>query len=50
MYITFLLALFGAVAILIGLRAVAVLAAFFTIAVVGGLLIHHMTDRLPISL
>ncbi len=50
MYITFLLGLIAAVAILRGSRATGALFALLTIAVIGGLLIHHMTDKLPIGL
>ena len=50
MYITFLLSLIAAVAILRGLRATAAIVVLITIAVLGGLLFHHMTDTLPIGL
>ncbi|WP_295391763.1 DUF5993 family protein [uncultured Thiodictyon sp.] len=50
MYITFLLCLIAAVSILSGARATGVIAGFVTIVVIGGLLVHHMTDQLPISL
>ena len=50
MYIVFLLCLIAAVAILGGARTTGAIAGFITVAVIGALLIHHMTDQLPISL
>lgn len=50
MYILFVLALLAALSIILGARATGAALGFFTVAVTGGLLIYHMTDKLPISL
>jgi ABC-type xylose transport system permease subunit len=50
MYITFLLCLIAAASILGGARATGAMFGFITVAVIGALLLHHMTDKLPISL
>lgn len=50
MYLTFLMALLAGAAILAGGRVAGLIGGFLTIALIGGLLIHHMTDPLPIAL
>jgi hypothetical protein len=50
MYIVFLLCLIALASILAGARTTGAIAGFLTVAVIGALLIHHMTDKLPISL
>jgi len=50
MYIVFLLALIATLLILSGRARIGVAASLATIAVLAGLLLHHMTDKLPISL
>lgn len=50
MYIVFLIALITAVLILSGQRNLGVAAALLTTFTLAGLLVHHMTNKLPISL
>jgi hypothetical protein len=50
MYITFLLCLVAALSILFRARLAGAMVSLLTVAVIGGLLIYHMTDKLPISL
>jgi hypothetical protein len=50
MYIVFLLAVAATLLTLNGRARVAVATSLLTIAVLAGLLVHHMTDKLPISL
>lgn len=50
MYIVFLIALIAAIFILAGRRNLGMAAALLTTITLGALLIHHMTDKLPISL
>lgn len=50
MYIVFLLAVVATLMILSGRARIAVATSLLTIAVLAGLLVHHMTDKLPISL
>ncbi|WP_295441095.1 DUF5993 family protein [uncultured Thiodictyon sp.] len=50
MYIVFLLGLIALASILAGARATGAIFGFITVAAIGALLIHHMTDKLPISL
>ncbi|MGV0999048.1 MAG: DUF5993 family protein [Fluviibacter sp.] len=50
MYIIFLIALIAVILILTGHRSLGVTATLLTTAVLAGLLVHHMTDKLPISL
>lgn len=50
MYIVFLTSLIAALLILSGRARIGVAASLLTIAALTGLLVHHMTDKLPISL
>ena len=50
MYIVFLLAFIACLLILSGRARIGVAASLLTIAMLAGLLVHHMTDKLPISL
>jgi hypothetical protein len=50
MYIVFLMALISAALIMTGRRSLGVGAALLTTLTLAGLLFHHMTDKLPISL
>ena len=50
MYIVFLIALIAALLILAGRRTAGILCSLLTIMTLAGLLMHHMTDKLPISL
>jgi len=50
MFIVFLVATCAALLILNGRRSAGLLCSLLTIAVLAGLLVHHMTDKLPISL
>lgn len=50
MYIIFVVALIAALIILAGHHKLGVAASLLTTAVLAGLLVHHMTDKLPISL
>ncbi len=50
MYIVFLLAFIACLLILSGRARISVAASLLTIAVLAGLLLHHMTNKLPISL
>lgn len=50
MFITFLVAAIATLLILNGLRRVGLICSLLTIAVLAGSLVHHMTDKLPISL
>jgi len=50
MYIVFLIALIAVALILSGRSGISIAASLLTTATLAGLLIHHMTDKLPISL
>lgn len=50
MYIIFLITLIAGIAILSGRRTVGITLSLASILTLGGLLAHHMTDKLPISL
>jgi hypothetical protein len=50
MYIVFLLAFISCLLILSGRDRIGVTASLITLAVLAGVLVHHMTDKLPISL
>lgn len=50
MYSVFLLACIACLLILSGRARIGVAASLLTIALLAGLLVHHMTDKLPISL
>lgn len=50
MYIIFLIAFISALLILLGRRTAGMIFSLLTIVTLAGLLIHHMTDKLPISL
>ena len=50
MFIIFLLALIATILIAIGYRSAGITASLIAIATLAGLLVHHMTDKLPISL
>ena len=50
MYTVFLIALIAALLILSGRARIGIAASLLTTAVLAGLLVHHMTDKLPISL
>ncbi len=50
MYIVFLVACISAVLILAGRRSLGIATALLTTLTLAGLLFHHMTDKLPISL
>ncbi len=50
MYIVFLSAFIACLLILSGRARIGVAASLLTIAMLAGLLVHHMTDKLPISL
>lgn len=50
MYIVFLIALIASLLILAGRRNLGIAMALLTTTTLGGLLFHHMTDKLPISL
>jgi hypothetical protein len=50
MYIVFLIALIAAILILTGRRNLGIATALLTTITLGALLMHHMTDKLPISL
>ena len=50
MFILFLLALIATTLIVIGYRSAGIAATLISIASLAGLLVHHMTDKLPISL
>ena len=50
MYIVFLIALIATLLILSGRAKIGVATSLLTIVVLAGLLVHHMTDKLPISL
>lgn len=50
MYLVFLMALIAALLILRGRATLGVAASLITIAILAGLLVYHMTDKLPISL
>jgi hypothetical protein len=49
-YIVFLFAFIACLLILSGRARIGIAASFITVAVLAGLLVHHMTDKLPISL
>lgn len=50
MYIVFLVAFIACLLILSGRARIGIAASLITVAVLAGLLVHHMTDKLPISL
>lgn len=50
MYIVFVVALIATLLILSGRAKIGIAASLLTIAVLAGMLVHHMTDKLPISL
>lgn len=50
MFIIFALALLASILIIIGYRSAGIAATLLSIATLAGLLVHHMTDKLPISL
>lgn len=50
MYIVFVVAVIATLLILSGRDKMGIAASLLTIAVLAGLLVHHMTDKLPISL
>ena len=50
MYIIFLIAFASALLILSGRRSAGMVCSLLTIVTLAGLLVHHMTDKLPISL
>lgn len=50
MYIVFVVALIATLLILSGRTKIGIAASLLTIAVLAGMLLHHMTDKLPISL
>lgn len=50
MYFVFLIALIAALLILSGRHNAGIVCSLATIATLAGLLVHHMTDKLPISL
>ena len=50
MYLVFLMALISAILIIAGHRPLGVSTALLTTLLLAGLLLHHMTDKLPISL
>lgn len=50
MYIVFLFAFIACLLILSGRARIGIVASLITVAVLAGLLVHHMTDKLPISL
>ncbi len=50
MYIIFLISLMAGIAILAGRRGLGIILSLASIITLAGLLVHHMTDKLPISL
>lgn len=50
MYIIFLISLMASIAILAGRRTIGIVLSLASIMTLAGLLVHHMTDKLPISL
>lgn len=50
MFIVFLIALLATLLILSGRRGLGITTALLTTITLAGLLLHHMTDKLPISL
>ena len=50
MYIVFLIAFIAVALILRGRCGMGIAASLLTTAALAGLLVHHMTDKLPISL
>ena len=50
MFLIFLVASIATLLILSGRRTAGIVACLLTIATLAGLLAHHMTDKLPISL
>lgn len=50
MYIIFAVALAASLAIIAGKRTAGITLSLASILTLGGLLFHHMTDKLPISL
>jgi hypothetical protein len=49
-YIVFLVAFIACLLILSGRARIGIAASLITVAVLAGVLVHHMTDKLPISL
>jgi uncharacterized membrane protein YphA (DoxX/SURF4 family) len=49
-YIIFLISLMAGIAILAGRRSTGIALSLISIMTLAGLLVHHMTDKLPISL
>lgn len=50
MYAIFLITLIAGIAILSGRRTIGLVLSLASIITLAGLLVHHMTDKLPISL
>lgn len=50
MYFIFLISLIAGIAILAGRRSLGIVLSLMSIITLAGLLVHHMTDQLPISL
>ncbi len=50
MYLVFLVASIGTLCIITGRRSLGINTAILTTLTLAGLLLHHMTDKLPISL
>lgn len=50
MYLVFLIATLALLLILSGRHGAGITASLLTSAILAGLLIHHMTDKLPITL
>jgi len=50
MYLVFLIACIAALCIASGRRGLGITTAILTTLTLAGLLLHHMTDKLPISL
>ena len=50
MYIVFVVALIATLLILSGRARIGIAASLLTVGVLAGMLVHHMTDKLPISL
>lgn len=50
MFIIFAFALMATILIVMGYRSAGITASLISIATLAGLLMHHMTDKLPISL
>lgn len=50
MVIVFLFSLIAALLVLSGRRSAGIISSLVSIATLAGFLVHHMTDKLPISL